>query len=288
VPLSDWLKSRQQQEYTQVPPQGVDVPEGAWGKCEDCGTLIHVAQMEHSLNTCPDCGRHYPLTPAERIGQMTDPDSFVEWFRGLEPTDPLGFCAAKTYIESLDAAREKTLAEEAVVCGGAAIEGDPIALGVMDFRFIGGSMGSVVGEKVARLFERATGERLPVLMIIASGGARMQEGMLSLMQMAKTSAAIGRYRESGKPYIAVLTDPTSGGVTASFATLADVILAEPRAFVGFTGPRIIEQTMRQKLPKGFQTSESMLEHGLIDMIVPRLEQKKVIIDLLDMLGGRGA
>jgi len=244
--------------------------------------------MERSVNVCPTCSHHYPLTPAERLGYLTDPDSFVEFDRDLSPNDPLGFVAAKSYRQSIDAAREKTAAEEAAVCGRASIDGIPVAIGIMDFRFIGGSMGSVVGEKVARLFERALADRLAVLMVCASGGARMHEGMLSLMQMAKTSAAVGRFRDSGKPYIALLTDPTTGGVTASFATLADVIIGEPGALIGFTGQRVIEQTIRQKLPKGFQSAEFMLEHGLIDMVVPRLDQPKVLTDLLDMLAGRDA
>lgn len=285
MPLSDWLRNRQEQKYTRVPPPQTDVPGGQWTKCRACGELVHVAQFARSGNVCPSCSHHFPMTPQERIAYLTDADSFIEWDSGLTPSDPLGFVAAKTYQESIEAAREKTCHEEAVVCGRATLAGMPFALGVMDFLFIGGSMGSVVGEKVTRLFERAADEGLPVVLVCASGGARMQEGVLSLFQMAKTSAAVGRHRRCRKPYIALLTDPTTGGVAASFATLADVILAEPGALIGFTGPRVIEQTIRQKLPKDFQSSEFMLAHGLVDLVVPRESQPETIAMLMDLAGG---
>lgn len=284
MPLSDWLSSRQQRRYTQVTPAQTDVPDGSWTKCAGCGALLHVAQMDRADHVCTQCGRHEPMTPVERIEHLTDAGSFVEWDKDLAATDPLGFVAAKTYRESLAAARDTTCGEDAVVCGRASVGSIPLAIGVMDFRFIGGSMGSVVGEKVARAIDRAAAERVPVLMVCASGGARMHEGMLSLMQMAKTAAALARFREVRRPYLSLLTDPTTGGVTASFATLADVILAEPGARIGFTGARVIEQTIREKLPKGFQTAEFMLEHGLIDMIVARDEQRQVICKLMELFG----
>lgn len=291
VSLTDWLRERQQSRrearYTQVSRPAPDVPEGVWGKCEGCGGLIAQAQMERNGKVCPSCGHYYPLAPVERLDLLIDDGTYEEWDAHLVPADPLGFAAAKTYRESVAKARERSGAEEAVVCGAARLAGIPLAIGVMDFRFIGGSMGSVVGEKVARTFERAAEQRLPVLMVCASGGARMQEGMLSLFQMAKTSAAVARYREIGQPYVALLTNPTSGGVTASFATLADIIIAEPKAFIGFAGPRVIEQTIRQKLPKGFQSAEFMLQHGLVDMIVPRDQQRDTLAALLGLLGGGG-
>ena len=286
MPLSDWLRGRQQPEYARVPPAQTDVPDGQWTKCESCGELVHQAQVVRSGRVCPRCAHHFPMTPQERIALIADPDSFVEWDTGLVPSDPLAFVAAKSYAQSIEGAWEKTAGEEAMVTGRAALDGIALVLGVMDFRFIGGSMGSVVGEKVARAFERARDDRLPVLMVCASGGARMQEGMLSLLQMAKTAAAVDRYRDARRPYIALLTNPTSGGVTASFATLADVIIGEPGAFIGFAGPRVIEQTIHQKVPKGFQSAEFALEHGLIDMVVARDRQREVLTGLFDLLGGR--
>jgi acetyl-CoA carboxylase carboxyl transferase subunit beta len=289
MPLSDWLHSRQERRYTRLPPPQPDLPDGAWTKCEACGQLVHAAQFLRSDNVCPRCGHHFPMTPADRIEFLTDPDSFVEWDSELAAADPLEFVGGeKAYPDQLDAARAKTAGQDAVVTGKARIDGRPLALGVMDFRFIGGSMGSVVGEKVSRVYERAADESLPVLMVCSSGGARMQEGMLSLFQMAKTSAALHRFRESGRPYLALLCDPTTGGVSASFATLADVILAEPGALIGFTGPRVIEQTIRQKLPKDFQSAEFMLAHGLVDAVVPRDTQRETISLLLDLLGGADA
>lgn len=283
--LRDWLSQRDKQAAKKAPAVKRTVPDGIWEKCPGCSETIYVKEITKNLRTCPKCAYHFPMPAPERIGMLVDQDSFVEINAGVGSVDPLGFTAAKAYSETLAGAIKKTGLEEAVVTGTATMAGRKIALGVMDFRFIGGSMGSAVGEKVTRLIETAEAERLPLLIVAASGGARMQEGILSLMQMAKTTAAIEKYYDTGCPYISVLTDPTGGGVTASFATLADIIIAEPGAWIGFTGPRVIENTIRQKLPRGFQTAEFMLEHGMIDMIVKRSEHKSKLCLLLDYLAG---
>lgn len=259
------------------------IPDGVWLKCDSCGDVIFHREFERNFKVCPRCGFHAPLSALERIAQLLDPGSFREDECDIDFCDPLGFRAAKSYAEVVEAARAKTGLEEAVICGSGAIDGRPVAIIVMDFSFIGGSMGSAVGEMVTSLFERATSEGLPVVSVCASGGARMQEGMYSLMQMAKTSAAVGRHLASGAPHISLLCHPTTGGVLASFASLADIIIAEPKALIGFTGPRVIEQTIKQKLPKGFQTAEFMLEHGQVDMIVPRSDQKGTIARLIDFM-----
>ena len=270
--IADWFKAREEKRYTQ-PGDGraseADVPDGVWIKCEECKRIIYEGELVENLSVCKYCGHHFEMTAPERVELLADGGTFVEMDAGLESGDPLEFAAAKTYVESLAGAKEKSGLPEAVITGRAAIEGHPVVFGAMDFRFIGASMGSVVGEKITRAFEAATAEGLPVVIVCASGGARMQEGMLSLMQMAKTSAAVRRHAEAGLAYISVLTNPTYGGVTASFATLGDVVIAEPGAMIGFAGPVVIEQTIRQKLPKDFQTAESLLEHGLIDEVVQR-------------------
>lgn len=289
MPISDWFKAREERRHTPptAAPQAGDVPDGVWVKCEGCKRTLYAGELEKSLMVCPSCGRHEALTAAERILMLADEGSFAETDADLRSGDPLGFSAGKSYLGSLSAAEERTGLAEAVVTGRAAVDGVPVVLGVMDFRFIGASMGSVVGEKVARAFELALAERRPLVLVIASGGARMQEGMLSLMQMAKTAAAAARLSASGVPYISVLTNPTTGGVTASFATLADVILAEPGALIGFAGPRLVEQTIRQGLPKGFQTSEFMLKHGMVDEVVDRRELRDRIALVLSYLATGG-
>jgi acetyl-CoA carboxylase carboxyl transferase subunit beta len=291
MPLSDWFTARENRRYTRMSEEPVtpasDVADGVWVKCDGCSRALYEGEIDQELRLCKYCGHHFPLTAPERIALLTDEGSFAEIDADLGPCDPLGFMGAKSYEESLEGARAKSDLPEAVVTGRASIAGRPVVIGAMDFRFIGASMGSVVGEKVARAFELATADKLPILLVIASGGARMQEGMLSLMQMAKTSAAARRHLDAGLPYISVLTNPTYGGVTASFPVLADVILAEPGAAVGFTGPRVIEQTIRQKLPKGFQTSEFLLEHGMVDEVVPRAELRDRIELLLSYLVPRG-
>lgn len=257
------------------------IPDGVWLKCDSCGEVVFHREFERRFKVCPKCGFHAPLGALERIAHLIDLGTFNEIATGIVSCDPLDFRANKSYTEVVEAARAKTGLAEAVVCGSGEIDGRPVAFLVMDFSFIGGSMGSVVGEKVTELFEWAADMRRPVVSVCASGGARMQEGMYSLIQMAKTSAAVGRHASTGCSYISLLCHPTTGGVLASFASLADIIVAEPKALIGFTGPRVIEQTMKQKLPKGFQTAEFMLEHGQVDMIVPRADQKETIGRLID-------
>jgi len=294
MPLSDWLSARESRRYTRVTegdapaPQASEVRDGVWVKCEGCKKTLYEGELVEAGRTCPSCGFHFDLTAHQRIELLVDEGSFAETDAGMASGDPLEFVAAKSYVTSLEGAREKSGLTEAVITGTASIGGVPIVLGAMDFRFIGASMGSVVGEKVTRAFEHATSAGLPVVIVVASGGARMQEGMLSLMQMAKTSAAARRHSDAGLAYISVLTNPTYGGVTASFAVLADVILAEPGALIGFAGQRVIEQTIRQKLPKGFQTSEFLLEHGMIDEIVSRADLAERVALLLEYLTPRGA
>ena len=250
-----------------------DMPDGLWLKCAGCNEMIFREEQEEALRTCPLCGHHSPMPRLERIAMLADEGSFVEWDADLYSIDFLGFVGAASYQEKLDANRRKTGEVDAVTCGRARLDGQAIALGVMDFAFLGASMGSVVGEKITRLIERATAEKLPVVVVCASGGARMYEGMMSLMQMAKTSAALARHAAAGLPYIPVLTHPTTAGVMASFATLGDVILAEPGALIGFAGARVIKETIHQDLPPGFQRPDFLLKHGLLDQIVPRGELK---------------
>lgn len=245
-----------------------------WLKCSHCAELIHSNELGQNLHCCPKCNYHYRLTATQRIDLLADKDSFEELFANYSPTDPLKFKDTETYADRIKKSQEKTGRKDAAVVGLCTLSERPIALGVLDFAFMGGSMGSVVGEKLCLLIERAIVEEIPVILVSASGGARMQESILSLMQMAKTSAALAKLEEAGLPYISVLTNPTTGGVTASFATLGDVILAEPDALVGFAGPRVVEQTTREKLPPGAQKSEFLLEKGMIDCIVNRHHLKE--------------
>jgi len=258
----------------------VTIAEGLWIKCDSCKEIMYRAEVERAGRVCPKC--HYPfrISARERIAVLADPGSFEERETGLATTDPLSFKDTKKYRERVRAAAQKTSTDEAVVCGLARIGGQPAVLAAFEFGFLGGSMGSVVGEKLTRAIELAIDKHLPVVIVSASGGARMQEGILSLMQMAKTSAALERLGSRRLPYISVLTDPTTGGVTASFAMLGDVILAEPRALIGFAGPRVIAETIRQPLPEGFQRSEFLLSHGQLDMIVERRELKETIRRIL--------
>jgi acetyl-CoA carboxylase carboxyl transferase subunit beta len=252
--------------------------DAGFTKCERCGQPIYEKDLLARFNVCPHCEFHFPLPAPERIRLLTDSGSFEERDRGMMAGDPLGF---EGYEERLSRARINTGLSDAVVSGVGKIGGRPVALAVMDFRFIGGSMGSVVGERVARTIELASAEGLPLVAVSASGGARMYEGVYSLMQLAKTSVALSRYMEGSLPYVSVLTDPTFGGVTASFATAADVIIAEPGARIGFAGARVIEQTTRERLPEGFQTAEFQRDHGMVDRIVHRLALKG---DLERLLG----
>ena len=253
-----------------------EFPAGLWVKCNGCEQPVFQNVLEEANQVCPYCGYHYPLTAWKRIELLADGDSFVEMYAGLHTCDPIEFASDGSYPKKVKEAMEKTGMDEAVICGRCHISGVPAALAVMDFRFMGASMGSVVGEKITRLVEYATRAHRALVIVTASGGARMQEGTLSLMQMAKTSAALMRLDEAGLPYITVLTNPTTGGVTASFASLGDVILAEPKALIGFAGPRVIKQTTNAELPNGFQTSEFLLEHGFIDQVVQRNRLKEAI------------
>lgn len=250
-----------------------DIPDDLWFKCDVCGTVIYTEDFEKNLYTCEKCGYHKRIGAAERIDFTVDADSFVEFDEKMKSKNPIGF---PEYEEKYKKNVKKTGLNEAIITGKCTIDGMPCCIAAMDSGFIMGSMGSVVGEKIARLFEYATAHKLPVIIFTTSGGARMQEGILSLMQMAKTSAAIALHNEAGLLYITVLTDPTTGGVTASFASLGDIILAEPKALIGFAGKRVIEGTIRQKLPDGFQTSEFFQEHGFVDAVVHRKTMKATL------------
>lgn len=255
------------------------IPEGLWKKCNKCGQPIYVEDVKNNYYVCPKCGGYFRVHAYRRIGMLMDEGSFQEWDKEMEFSNPLDFPG---YEKKVQAVQEKTGLREAVVTGAGTIKGNPAAVGVCDARFIMSSMGHVVGEKITRMVERATKEKLPVIIFACSGGARMQEGIVSLMQMAKTSAALKKHHEAGQLFISVLTDPTTGGVTASFAMLGDIILAEPGALIGFAGPRVIQQTIGQKLPEGFQRAEFLLEHGFVDKIVERQDQRDVIGDILRM------
>jgi len=262
-----------------------DIPDGLWTKCEGCGEIIFNKTLEENLMVCPKCNYHFILGVKGRISISLDPNTFQELDKDLTSVDPLDFQGPKTYKEKLKLDTEATGLKEAAVYGRGKINGREVIFTVTDSRFIMGSMGSVVGEKITRATELAQQEKVPLVIVSGSGGgARMYEGMLSLMQMAKTSAALARLNEAGGFFISVLTNPTMAGVLASFASLGDVIIAEPKSLIGFTGPRVIEQTIRQKLPEGFQTSEFLLEHGLIDMIVNRKNMKDTLSKLIDYLG----
>lgn len=254
-----------------------EMPEGLWVKCPDCGALIHTLELKQNLHVCPHCGYHFLIDSRERISLLADPDSFEETEIGLISANPLGFAG---YVEKIASLREKTLLDDAVVCGRLTIQGQRAMIAVMDFKFFAGSMGSVVGEKITRAIEMGIAEKRGVIIVSASSGARMQEGMLSLMQMAKTCGALARLSEAKLPYISVLTHPTTGGVTASFATIGDINLAEPKCMIGFAGPRVVKETTHQNLPPGFQTAEFMLDHGLIDAIVPRVKLREKLGTLL--------
>ena len=259
--------------------------EGLWIKCDACEQIVYKQEVEKNLEVCPKCGHHFPLPVRRRLELVLDEGSFAEADAGLTSSDPLGFTDSKKYKDRLRSNMRASGEGEAFLCGIGRLAGREISVGAFDFGFLGGSMGSVVGEKVTRVFERATVLRIPALVFNASGGARMQEGIFSLMQMAKSSAALARFRETRKPYVSVLLDPTTGGVAASFAFLGDVILAEPKALIGFAGPRVIEQTIRQKLPEGFQRSEFLLKHGMIDAIVPRRELRDRLAQIFGLLDG---
>ncbi len=264
--------------------QGPAVPDGLWLKCSRCRELVYYREFERLLRVCPHCGHHTRLTARQRIATLVDPNTFVEWDAELAAADPLGFVAmGEAYAEKAERTSRALGEREALVTGQATIRGIPAALAVTEFGFLGASMGSVFGEKLARLVERALELALPVVTVSCSGGARMHEGIFSLLQMAKTTAAFARLAKARLPHVAILVDPCYGGVTASYATTADVVLAEPGAMIGFAGPRVIEQITRQKLPEGFQSAEFLLEHGMIDAIVPRRELPERVAQILGLL-----
>ncbi len=264
-----------------------DIPAGLWTKCESCGQLIYNKALEENLRVCPKCDFHFSLTAAQRLQLTLDEGTFEEWDAELAPVDPLTFTIPRPYAEKLVEAQRACGMSDACVTGTGLLDGYQTVIGITDSRFMMGSMGSVVGERLTRAIERATEQQLPLIIVSGSGGgARMQEGVLSLMQMVKTSAALMRYDEQGGFFLSVLTHPTMAGVLASFATLGDLIIAEPKALIGFTGPRVIEQTIRQKLPDGFQRSEFLLDHGLIDLIAHRREMQAMLARLLSYSGRR--
>jgi acetyl-CoA carboxylase carboxyl transferase subunit beta len=277
-----WFK-RDNPPKAKGPDHKVKVPEGLWTKCVSCSATIYTKDIENNLNVCPKCNHHYRVSARKRLELLLDEGSFTELDAGLVSVDFLDFKDTKSYQSRIDAALAKGGSKDAIICGSGLVEGTPVQICVFDFSFMGGSMGSVVGEKITRGIERALAERTPVIIISASGGARMQESILSLMQMAKTSAALAKLREQGLPFVSILTDPTTGGVTASFAMLGDINMSEPKALIGFAGPRVIEQTIRQKLPEGFQRAEYLLDHGMVDVIVERGQMKEQLSRILKML-----
>lgn len=265
----------------------VRVPEGLWIKCSLCRQIVYRKEVEKAGKVCPKCNYHFPITVEERISQLSDLETFREFSQEIESVDPLEFVDSHRYIDRIKAAQKKTGLTDAIRIGECLISGKPAVLGVFSFGFMGGSMGSVVGEKVVRAAGRALDLRVPLILVTSSGGARMQEGIFSLMQMARTSAAISRLNQEAVPFFSVLSDPTFGGVTASFAMLGDVILAEPRSLIGFAGPRVIEQTIKQQLPEGFQRAEFLLSHGFLDMVVERGRLKETLSHLMCVFSPSG-
>lgn len=273
-----WFKKDKTVE-TPAPPRSKG-SEGMWLKCNHCREIVYRKEVDRNNKVCPKCEYHFPISVMERIGLLVDLGSFREWDVELQAQDPLTFHDTKSYPERVKAQQEKTGRKDALVIGEGLINGNRVVLCVFDFSFMGGSMGSVVGEKICRAIDRALDLKVPVILVTASGGARMQEGILSLMQMAKTSAAVAKLGEAKLPFISILADPTFGGVTASVAMLGDVIIAEPKALIGFAGPRVIEQTIKQQLPDQFQRAEFLLEHGMIDMIVERKQLRETVSTLV--------
>ena len=276
-----WFKRNK--ENIDPESQKKDLPDGLWEKCPSCGEIFHVKQMEQNLWTCSKCQHHFRIGSAEYIKVLLDADSFKEINKKMRSADPLEFTDTKKYSDRIASAMKSTGLYDAIKTGTGKMDGHEVALAVMDFKFIGGSMGSVVGEKIARLIDKAIKSRLPVIIVSASGGARMMESVLSLMQMAKTSAKLAMLSEAKLPYVSVLTDPTTGGISASYAMLGDINIAEPKALIGFAGPRVIKQTIGKDLPPGFQTSEFVLEHGFLDCVVSRKELKMTISNFLELV-----
>ena len=282
--IQDWFEKRKEAQIQrrQMETRTEDVNTGLWTKCVHCESQITKKELEENMMVCPVCDYHFRINARTRINQLFDKDSFEELFKNVLPTDPLDFVDTVSYKDRLEQAHAKTGLDEAVITGIASINGHKLATAVMDFEFMGGSMGSVVGEKVTRIIEEAIKRRLPVLVITSSGGARMQESAMSLMQMAKTSCAVARLDEAGLLYINLLTEPTFGGITASFGTLGDIIVAEQGARIGFAGRRVIEQTIRQKLPADFQTAEYLLKYGQVDIVSKRSELRNTLSSILEM------
>jgi acetyl-CoA carboxylase carboxyl transferase subunit beta len=282
-----WFK-KNRKPIESSPAKTSKIPEGLWVKCPGCSQAIYNKDLAENLHVCPTCAHHFRIGAADRLRMLFDGGRFTEHDPGLVSVDPLKFVDTKPYVDRLRATAQATGLKDAVICATGAIDGQPCVVAAMEYSFIGGSMGVVVGEKITRAIERALASRLPVVIVSCSGGARMMEGALSLMQMAKICAALARLDRARLPYLSVLTDPTTGGVTASFAMLGDLNIAEPRALIGFAGPRVIEQTIRQKLPEGFQRSEFLLDHGMIDMVVDRRELKGTLTRALRFMCGSRA
>ena len=277
--IIDKIKKINVQEESKKNVSAADMLVGKWVKCDNCKEILYKEDLHKNLGVCPNCGKHFRLSARRRIKQIIDEGTFEEIGKGLITKDPLKF---EGYVKKLETLKEKTKIEEAVVTGVGKLNDDEVVIAVMDGNFLMGSMGSVVGEKITLAVEESIKRKIPLIIFCLSGGARMQEGIVSLMQMAKTSSAIAKHNDAGLLYISVLTDPTTGGVTASFAMLGDIILAEPNALIGFAGPRVIEQTIKQTLPEGFQRSEFLLEHGFIDKIVERKDMKDTISKLIKL------
>jgi acetyl-CoA carboxylase carboxyl transferase subunit beta len=279
-----WFKKKEEEEKGEKEKREErQLSDHLWIKCNSCNEIIYRKVIERNFQVCPKCNYHFQIPARRRIDCVVDPGTFIEYDADLISADPLEFKDSKRYSHRVKEFQEATGQKDAILCGEARIEGQPAMIGIFEFNFMGGSMGSVVGEKITRLIERATEKRIGVVIFCASGGARMQEGILSLMQMAKTSAALARLHEARIPYISVLTDPTTGGVSASIGMLGDVIIAEPRAMIGFAGPRVIKDTIRAELPEGFQRAEFLLEHGMVDLIVERKDLRHTLASLLEGL-----
>jgi acetyl-CoA carboxylase carboxyl transferase subunit beta len=271
---------RKKLSYSTVKVRKRDIPDGLWLKCPGCNEIVFKQELDANVGVCPKCEHHFQISRQDRISMLVEEGSFKEWDAELSSVDALQFTGTASYTQKIEENVKKTGYKDAITCGRGRIGTHLVGLGVMDFSFLGASMGSVVGEKVTRMIERATKEEIPAIMINTSGGARMYEGMFSLMQMAKTSAALARHAEAGLPYISILTHPTMAGVMASYATLGDLIIAEPNALIGFAGPRVIKETTQQDLPEGFQKSEFLLKHGLIDIVVSRKQLKQTLVQVL--------
>jgi len=279
-----WFKRRDEEEKeAKEKRQELKLSDELWVKCNSCNEIIYRKVIERNFQVCPKCNYHFQIPARRRIDCVADPNTFIECDADLVSGDPLEFKDLKRYPHRVKESQEITGQKDAIICGEARVEDQPAMIGIFEFNFMGGSLGSVVGEKITRLIERAIEKRIGVILFCASGGARMQEGILSLMQMAKTSAALAKLREARVPYISVLTDPTTGGVSASIGMLGDVIIAEPKAMIGFAGPRVIKETIRTELPEGFQRAEYLLQHGMVDLVVERKDLRHTLAQLLEML-----